>query len=243
MSDKSAGNKADLPERPFVFINAAMSADGKIATIQRKQTRISGSVDFDRMDELRASSDAIMVGIGTVLADNPSLTVKSKERKIKRLEKGLLENPVRIVVDSMARTPVDADFIRKGEGRRIIAVSRSAPVDKVSELSKTAEIICTGDKEVDLKDLLHELSMHGIRVLMVEGGATLNWALISEGLVDEIYTFIGNMIIGGRAAPTLVDGKGFELNFPRLDIIAYEMMEEGILLKWKIRMNMNSKIY
>jgi len=70
-----------------------MSADGKIATIERKQTRISGNLDFDRMDELRASSDAIMVGIGTVLSDNPSLTVKSKERKEKRRNMGLSENP------------------------------------------------------------------------------------------------------------------------------------------------------
>ena len=75
-------------ERPFVFINAAMSADGKIATTLRKQTRISGSLDFDRMDELRASSDAVMVGIGTVLSDNPSLTVKSKQRREKRRRDG-----------------------------------------------------------------------------------------------------------------------------------------------------------
>ena len=106
MSNPSTiGNDPGKSARPFVFINAAMSADGKIATIERRQTRISGSLDFDRMDELRASSDAIMVGIGTVISDNPSLTVKSKDRKEKRRADGLSENPVRIVVDSMARIP------------------------------------------------------------------------------------------------------------------------------------------
>jgi 2,5-diamino-6-(ribosylamino)-4(3H)-pyrimidinone 5'-phosphate reductase len=91
-------------ERPFIFINSAMSADGKISTKQRKQVRISGKEDFDRMDALRASSDAIMVGIGTLLADNPSLTVKSPKRRLERKEAGLEENPARIVVDSKART-------------------------------------------------------------------------------------------------------------------------------------------
>ncbi|MDP2840827.1 MAG: 2,5-diamino-6-(ribosylamino)-4(3H)-pyrimidinone 5'-phosphate reductase, partial [Candidatus Methanoperedens sp.] len=195
-------------KRPFVFINAAMSADGKIATRERKQTRISGSLDFDRMDELRASSDAVMVGIGTVLSDNPSLTVKSRERREKRRRDGRDENSVRIVVDSLARTPIDADIFKKGDGERIIAVSQSAPPEKVKQLAKHAEIISVGGKTVDLENLLPELKARGINRLMVEGGATLNWGLISAGLVDEIYTFIGNIIIGGKNAPTLVDGDG-----------------------------------
>ncbi len=225
----------DKFSRPFVFINAAMSADGKIATIERKQTRISGNLDFDRMDELRASSDAIMVGIGTVLSDNPSLTVKSAARREKRLALGLDENPARIVVDSSARTPLDADIFKKGAGRKIIAVSKSAPKEKVKELSKAAEIIVAGEKTIDLEKLLIELKSHGITRLMVEGGATLNWGLISAGLVDEIYTFIGNIIIGGRTAPTLVDGEGCTSEFCKLSLISCDKIEDGVLLRWKIQ--------
>jgi 2,5-diamino-6-(ribosylamino)-4(3H)-pyrimidinone 5'-phosphate reductase len=228
-------NILSKPSQPFVFINAAMSADGKIATIKRRQTRISASLDFDRMDELRATSDAIMVGIGTVLSDNPSLTVKSKERREKRRSMGLEENPVRIVVDSMARTPIDADIFKKGEGKRIIAVCENAPEENVSQLSRLAEIICTGEKSVDLEKLLSELKNRGIKKLMVEGGATLNWGLISEGLVDEIYTFIGNMILGGKSAPTLVDGEGFVSDFCKLSLISCEILEEGIIIKWKVQ--------
>ena len=228
------GNDQEKPAKPFVFINAAMSADGKIATIKRRQTRISGNLDFDRMDELRASSDAIMVGIGTVLSDNPSLTVKSKDRKDKRRSLGLSENPVRIVVDSMARTPVDADIFKKGEGKRIIAVSETAPSDKVRKLSELADIICTGEKNVDLVKLLFELKRRGINRLMVEGGATLNWGLISKGLVDEVYTFVGNIIIGGKNAPTLVDGEGYGSDFCRLALISSEKVEAGVLIKWKV---------
>ncbi len=221
--------------RPFVFINTAMSADGKIATIERKQTRISGNLDFDRMDELRATSDAIMVGIGTVLSDNPSLTLKSAARREKRRALGLEENPVRIVVDSSARTPIGADIIKKGAGRKIIAVSKSAPMEKIKELSKAAEIIVAGEKTIGLEKLLIELKSSGISRLMVEGGATLNWGLISEGLVDEIYTFIGNIIIGGRSAPTLVDGEGCTDGFCRLSLISCEKLEDGVLLRWKVK--------
>ncbi|VVB90420.1 2,5-diamino-6-ribosylamino-4(3H)-pyrimidinone 5'-phosphate reductase [uncultured archaeon] len=220
--------------RPFVFINAAMSADGKIATKERRQTRISGSLDFGRVDELRAGSDAVMVGIGTMLSDNPSLTVKSKERKEKRCVNGLLENPARIVVDSLAKTPVDADIFKKGAGKRIIAVSESAPAERVKLLSKIADVIPVGEKNVDLRKLLAWLKASGINRLMVEGGATLNWGLISGGLVDEIYTFVGNIIIGGKDAPTLVDGEGCIGEFCRLELVSCERLEEGVLIRWKV---------
>ncbi len=223
--------------RPFVFINAAMSADGKIATIERRQTRISGSLDFDRVDELRASSGAVMVGIGTVLSDNPSLTVKSKERREKRRAEGRDENPVRIVVDSMARTPLDADIFKKGEGKRIIAVSEGAPSERVSSLEKHADIITIGKKSVELEKLFAELKKRGISQLMVEGGATLNWGLISAGLVDEIYTFIGNIIIGGASAPTLADGDGCTCDFCKLTLISCERLEDGVLIRWKVLSN------
>ncbi len=224
----------DRSSRPFVFINAAMSADGKIATVERKQTRISGSLDFERMDELRATSDAIMVGIGTVLSDNPSLTVKSAQRRDKRRAGGLPENPVRIVVDSMARTPPDADILKKGEGKRIIAVSENAPQERVKKLAESAEIITAGRKTVDMEKFLIELKARGIDRLMVEGGATLNWGLISSGLVDELYTFIGNIIIGGQTSPTLVDGEGFKNDFCRLTLLLCEKIEEGVLIRWKV---------
>lgn len=225
-------------ERPFTFINSAMSADGKISTKERKQVRISGQIDFNRMDQLRAGSDAVMVGIGTVLADDPSLTVKSAELKERRIATGKDENPARIIVDSKARTPVDADIFKKGEGKRIIIVSESAPADKVNLLREQATIVVAGKEKVDLKQAMSELKAQGIERLMVEGGATLNWGMISNRLVDEIYTFVGNLIIGGKTAPTFTDGDGFtEKEIQKLELIDAEKMEEGILLKWKVPAN------
>ncbi|WP_440946981.1 2,5-diamino-6-(ribosylamino)-4(3H)-pyrimidinone 5'-phosphate reductase [Methanosarcina sp. T3] len=223
-------------DRPFIFINSAMSADGKLSTKERKQVKISGKLDFERMDELRAQADAIMVGIGTVLADDPSLTVKSPERKAVRKAAGRSENPVRIIVDSAARTPLDADIFRKGDGLRIIAVSNSAPVEKIKSLEEKARVIRTGDLKVDLIELAAKLKETGINTLMVEGGATLNWGMLSAGLVDEVYTFVGNLIIGGKTAPTFTDGEGFtEAELLGLELLSAEKIEDGILLKWKVK--------
>lgn len=218
-----------------MIINAAMSADGKISTVERVQTRISGRKDRDRVDALKAGSDAIMVGIGTVLADNPSLTVKSKKRREDRKRAEKDEYPMRIVVDSSARTPIDAEILNKGSGKRIIAVSKRAIIADVDRLSEKAEIIVCGREEVDLKNLLDLLWQRGVKRLMVEGGATLNWSLVSQGLVDEIYIYIGNMIIGGEHAPTLVDGTGFVTDMAKLELLSVEKMDKGIILQWRVR--------
>lgn len=225
-------------DRPFIFINSAMSADGKLSTKERKQVRISGKLDFGRVDELRAQADAVMVGIGTVLSDDPSLTVKSPERKAARKAAGKSENPVRIIVDSAARIPLDADIFKKGEGIRIIAVSNAAPAENVEKLEKKALVIKTGTNKVDLSELAGNLKEIGINTLMVEGGATLNWGMLSAGLVDEIYTFVGNLIIGGATSPTFTDGEGFlEAEMLDLELLSVEKIEEGVLLKWKVKGN------
>jgi 2,5-diamino-6-(ribosylamino)-4(3H)-pyrimidinone 5'-phosphate reductase len=195
--------------RPYVVVNVAMSADGKLSTRERRQVKISGTQDFLRVDRLKAESDAVMVGIGTVLADDPSLTVKGEECLRHRRNRGVCEHPVRIVVDSSARIPPDASVLHKGNGLRILAVSAKAAPQKLESLKKVATVIVTGKDKVDLTALMDELGTMGIRRIMVEGGGELIAGLIRAGLVDEIYTYIGNLIIGGRDAPTPADGDGF----------------------------------
>jgi 2,5-diamino-6-(ribosylamino)-4(3H)-pyrimidinone 5'-phosphate reductase len=117
-------------------------------------------------------------------------------------------------------------------------VSESAPEDKVTFLKEQATIIVAGKEKADLKKAMSEIKAQGIERLMVEGGATLNWGMVSSGLVDEIYTFVGNLIIGGKAAPTFTDGEGFtEKEIQKLKLIDAEKMEEGVLLKWKVLTN------
>ncbi|HII98121.1 MAG TPA: 2,5-diamino-6-(ribosylamino)-4(3H)-pyrimidinone 5'-phosphate reductase [Methanoregula sp.] len=220
--------------RPYVVVNVAMSADGKLSTRERRQVKISGPGDFARVDRLKAGCDAVMIGIGTVLADDPSLTVKADECRKLRRDRGENEHPARIVIDSTARIPPDASILHKGEGERIVAVSARADTQRVANLKKNATVIVVGDEEVDLALLMDELSTRGIQRVMVEGGGTIIAGLLAAGLVDEIYTFIGNIIIGGRDAPTLADGPGFTLeeDFLRLTLLEAKKMEDGILLHW-----------
>lgn len=222
--------------RPYVVVNVAMSADGKLSTRERRQVRISGSQDLTRVDRLKAGCDAVMVGIGTVLADDPSLTVKGEECRKHRQDRGICEHPVRVVVDSQARTPLGAAILHKGSGLRVIAVSHTADPQQVEALKHYATVVVAGEKEIDLGALMDELGNMGIQRIMVEGGGTLIAGLIREGLVHEIYTFIGNLIISGKDAPTLADGKGFILDeeFCRLTLIETRKIENGVLLHWKV---------
>jgi 2,5-diamino-6-(ribosylamino)-4(3H)-pyrimidinone 5'-phosphate reductase len=217
--------------RPFIFINSAMSADGKISSILHRQVRISGNEDLARVDQLRASSDAIMVGLGTVLADDPKLRVKSNYLRKDRLERGAREDPLRIVADSLARTPLDARVL--GDGC-IIAVSKASPAKRRVALAERCEIIVSGDQRVNLIELMAVLYRRGVMRLMVEGGAALNWGMIEAGLVDEIYTYLGNMLIGGDLAPSLVEGAGFSDSFPKLELISLDRIDSGVLLRWRI---------
>ena len=222
--------------RPYVVVNVAMSADGKLSTRERRQVRISGPQDFARVDRLKAGCDAVMVGIGTVLADNPSLTVKGEECKEHRRNRGADVHPARIVVDSTARIPLDAKVLNKEDGKRIVAVSETADPARVSALTKYATVIVAGGSKVDLALLLDKLGDMGIRRIMVEGGGTLIDGLVRADLVDEIYTYVGNIIIGGKDAPTLADGEGFfrESDFSRLTLIETRKMESGVLLHWLV---------
>ena len=223
--------------RPYVTVNFAMSADGKLSTKERRQVKISGNADFKRVDQLKAGCDAIMVGIGTVIADDPSLTVKSEELKRARVSRGFDENPVRVVVDSRGRIPVNAAVLCKGPGKRVIGCAGAIDPVTLHTLESHATVIIAGKEEVDLKDLLRQLYDMGIRTLMVEGGGTLLWSMFELGLVDEMFQYVGNMVIGGRDAPTPADGEGFCIDDPfvRMDLLECVRIDDGVLLHWRMR--------
>ncbi|MDD1660868.1 MAG: dihydrofolate reductase family protein, partial [Methanomicrobiales archaeon] len=166
----------------------------------------------------------------------PSLTVKSEELRRERVSRGMAENPVRIVVDSRGRTPPGSDILRKGPGERIIAVSDRAGGDASSRFQGLATVITAGSGEVDLPLLMARLHARGIGRVMVEGGGSLVASLFSHGLVDEFSTFVGNMVIGGKDAPTPVDGRGFshDNEFVQLSLMDVSTLDEGVLLSWRV---------
>jgi len=217
-----------------VVVNAAMSADGKLSTRRREQIAISGEADFDRVDQLRAESDAVMVGVGTVLADDPSLTLDDPERKRARDGRGKSPNPARVVADSRVRTPPDASVL-DDRALTYLLVSEAAPTDFVEQMEEAgATVIATGEDRVDLVTALAKLEGDGIDQLMVEGGGEVIFSLFEAGLVDELSVFVGSTVIGGRDAPTLADGEGFVEEFPQLSLDGVEQMDDGVLLRWTV---------
>ncbi len=188
-------------EKPYTILNSAMTLDGKMAT-KTGSSEISGQEDLVRVHELRREVDAIMVGINTVLVDDPKLTVH-------KISANIDDNPLRVVVDSNARTPISSRLLNS-DAPTLIAVTKSANPLRVEELKKKAEVVVCGDKRVDLKELMKNLFKRGIKSLMLEGGSTLNYSMLIEGLVSEIRVCVAPMIAGGEHAKTLADGEGVD---------------------------------
>jgi 2,5-diamino-6-(ribosylamino)-4(3H)-pyrimidinone 5'-phosphate reductase len=215
-----------------VVVNVAASADGKLSTREREQVTISGPDDFERVDELRAESDAVMVGVGTILSDDPSLTVDDPVRTAVREADDRTRQPARVVADSTARTPTDARVLDDA-ARTYVLVAEAAPDERVEAIeSQGATVVTAGEERVDLEAALSELAEEGIYHVMVEGGGELIFSLFEAGLVDELTVFVGPMVIGGEDAPTIADGEGFLGEFPDLALVGVERVDDGVLLRW-----------
>ncbi|MBP2626455.1 MAG: riboflavin biosynthesis protein RibD [Firmicutes bacterium] len=190
-------------QMPFVVLKSAMSLDGKIAAHTGHSQWITGTKSRERVQELRDCYDAILVGIGTVLADNPSLTTRLSYRG---------KNPIRIIVDSMARTPLDAHVVADGLASTIIVVTHDAPKDRINALCACGvEVLVAKVKKqggVDLRQLFKDLAGRSITSILIEGGASINASVLEENLVDKIYWFIAPKIIGGQGALGPVGGQG-----------------------------------
>ena len=224
-------------ETPEILVNAAISVDGKLSTRERRQVAISGTVDFDRVDRIRAERDGVMVGVGTVLADDPRLTVKSDQRRADRRESGRPPNPARVVADSRGRTPTDAAVLSDA-AETYLLVSEATPDDRREQLREAgATVLVAGEERVDLADGLAKLRGEGLSQLLVEGGGEIIFSLFKSGLVNELSVFVGSVLIGGREAPTLADGEGFLKGdeFPELILTDVERLDEGVVLGYDIR--------
>jgi 2,5-diamino-6-(ribosylamino)-4(3H)-pyrimidinone 5'-phosphate reductase len=185
-----------------VTINAAMTVDGKIATA-KGDSKISSDRDLGRVHKLRSSVDAIIVGISTVIADNPMLSARTSKNE--------LENPVRVIIDSTARIPLNSKLLKSAcKIKTIVAVTKRAPKYKISKIENAgAIVIIAGTESVDLREVFLFLKRIGIKKILVEGGGELNWSFFSLRMVNQLIVTLAPIIVGGRKATTLVEGDGY----------------------------------
>ncbi len=205
-----------------MIINAAMSLDGKIAFPDGSPANLSNEEDLARVHRLRAQADAILVGVGTVIKDNPKLTIKPEYAKG--------TNPLRVVLDSGGKTP-DHAHVLDGAAETLIATT----VDCTREFAR-AKVFRTGKDEVDLVALLDHLSSRGVKTLLVEGGSTAIWSFLRQRLADEVKVFVASTVLGGHAAPSLTGGPGvrsLEESF-HLRLEKAERLGDGLLVEYTV---------
>lgn len=217
--------------RPFVFLKLAMSLDGRIATKTGHSQWITSDESRRKVHRLRDRVSAIMVGVNTVLADNPLLTTRLPER--------IGRDPIRIVADSKLRTPPDAAiFNPRSSASVILATTKEPPADRKTSLEKRgAKVIRTmGTDKVDLVDLLSNLFRIGVTSLLIEGGAELAWSALESRLVDRCMFFYAPIIIGGVSAPTGIAGRGINRldEAPRLVDVKSFRLGPDILLDGRV---------
>jgi len=213
--------------RPFVYINMAMTADGKITSADREYPRFTSDLDRKTMDRLRAEADAVVVGAGTLRADDPPLHVRDEEMRAYRDSLGKSAQPLRVVVTSSGGVEQSGRFFRDDEGgERIVATVEELDEERLAALRTRAEVWQIGRGEVDLARLLDRLGDRGVRRVLLEGGGELNWRFVRDGLADELYVTIAPALLGGREAPTLLEGSGFPMAAQRR-LRLLELRREG----------------
>ena len=206
--------------RPFIHVNCAMSADGKLAGEDRTQVRISSDEDKTRVKNLRKKYDAIMVGVGTIVADDPHLTFKDGDYDT---------NPIRVVLDPHGRTPEDAQVLDE-RAPTVMVTLEDCDVEWDCE-----EIIRAGKDSIDLDKVMEELAEEiGIENILVEGGGRTIASLFKARMVDRYSVFVGGLVIGGANAPTPCDGEGWVAeNGIKLEPKDFEVLGNGALLTFE----------
>lgn len=216
-------------KRPYIILSAAMTIDGKIAS-RTGNSELSDEKDWKEVHLISKSVDAIMVGKGTILKDNPKLHIKFYDHK----------SYYRIVVDSNLSIPIDSNVI-KYQPRiypTIVCSTEKASMDRIKEFeAKNVKIIRAGKSRVNLVKLMPLLYNYGIKSILLEGGGNLNWSFIKEDLVDEMRLTIAPWIVGGKNATSLVEGNGFEkmIQAPRFKLIEVVKRNDYVVIKYKRR--------
>ncbi|MEV4843191.1 dihydrofolate reductase family protein [Micromonospora matsumotoense] len=189
--------------RPYVLLSCATSIDGYIDDATEQRLLLSNAEDMDRIDAVRASCDAILVGAGTIRADDPRLVVRSAQLRAARQSAGLPPSPVKVTLTARGLLDPAARFFTVGDAEKIVYCAGPV-VDKTAELLAGAATVVDAGDPLDPARALADLAGRGVQRLMVEGGATVHAQFLTAGLADELHLVVAPFFVGDRRAPRFV---------------------------------------
>jgi 5-amino-6-(5-phosphoribosylamino)uracil reductase len=200
-----------MRERPYTLLSCALSIDGYLSSATPRRLELSNDADFDRVDAVRASCDAILVGAATVRCDNPRLLVRSKARRDERKARGLAPSPIKVTVTERVELDPRADFFATGDTEKLVYCTSERMVDARSCLGQVATVL-DGGQPVDMRRISEDLGGRGVARLMVEGGGQVHTQFLTGNLVDELQLVVAPFFVGDSRAPRFVRDGHFPWN-------------------------------
>jgi 5-amino-6-(5-phosphoribosylamino)uracil reductase len=221
-----------VPDRPYVLLSVAASVDGYIDDNTDQRLLLSNDEDFDRVDEVRAGVDAILVGANTIRRDNPRLLVRSDDRRKHRLDAGLTESPMKVTISATGNLDPSSKFFSAGEIDKVVYVPTSVAERTTAAVGAVSDVVDAGPA-VDLGLVLNDLAQRGVRRLMVEGGGTMHTQFLAAGYADEIHLVVAPFFIGDSSAPRFVRDAQFPQNpSNRMTLAEVKQIGDVVLLRY-----------
>ena len=223
-----------MAERPYTVLSCAMSIDGYIASAALKPLPLSNEADLDRVDAVRASCDAILVGAATVRNDQPRLLVRSGVRRNERLARGLPSSPMKVTVTGGGRLDASASFFTAGDGEKVVYCA-SACLPEASARLGCVATVADGGQPVDLQRISEDLYRRGVQRLMVEGGRSMHTQFLAGNLADELHLVVAPFFVGDSAARRFVSDGEFPWHPGRRATLAeVRQLNDVVLLRYAL---------
>jgi 5-amino-6-(5-phosphoribosylamino)uracil reductase len=223
-----------MPDRPYILLSCGMSIDGYLGSAAPRRLELSNSADFDRVDGVRASCDAILVGAATVRTDNPRLLVRSKDRREQRAARGLPTSPIKVTVTERVELDPGADFFTTGDNEKLVYCTSPRVDDAQSRLGEVATVV-DGGQRVQMRKLSEDLGARGVERLMVEGGGTVHTQFLTDDLADELQLVVAPFFVGDSRATRFVGDGRFPWNPGRRATLAdVRQIGDVVLLRYAL---------
>jgi 5-amino-6-(5-phosphoribosylamino)uracil reductase len=221
-------------DRPYTLLSCALSIDGYLGSATPRRLELSNDADFERVDAVRASCDAILVGATTVRNDDPRLLVRSRARRDERAARGLAPSPIKVTVTERVELDARADFFTTGEAEKLVYCASRRVGDACSRLGGVATVV-DGGQPVEMRRVSEDLGTRGVRRLMVEGGGKVHTQFLTDNLADELQLVVAPFFVGDSRAPRFVSDGRFPWNPERRAKLA-EVRQIGdvVLLRYAL---------